>query len=440
MSIEDTKRPVSQLFSDLVVAECLGEIEIDGYPGLTVLPVSALKSESPDADAKAHRFELISAVRGGKHVELAITAQTFEQTKAPNRRFLRLADDKLASRAPTWKGQPYLTDHNTYSISSSQGTILSSKAIETPGGIGFEQKINAVTADAVIGILNGTFNKFSIGWWMAGPVLCSAHGCDVASDEACGCWPGDQVTLAGGKKHTVEFVFTDFRGKETSTVVLPAVQNTSISEIRAALAAELSIPTTRTRHPTRTTKETKMLFHRLAVALGLTALSEGDEDRALAAVSALQARANTAETQLTTARASLAQAESAVQTLTAAQLGVQVAATLEQDGFASGRLRRHRDANGVLAVGPVEGWLRKLGAEAGIEVMKAQLAAMPVIVPIGHRQVDAAKEPALTDLGADQEDGLNEQNPYLINAAQLTGQKVGDLVAFAKGHIAGGTP
>lgn len=435
---EQEKRPISQLFSDLIVADFVGEIEIDGHPGLSVLPAGSLKSESPDADAKAHRFELISAVRGGKHVELAVTAQTFEQTKHPNLRFLRLAEDKLALRAPTWKGQPYLTDHNTYSIKSSQGTIVSSKAIETAHGTAFEQKLNAVTADAVIGILNGTFNKFSIGWWRAGPVLCSAHGCDVTSDDGCGCWPGEVVTLEGGKKVTVEYVFTDFRGKETSTVVLPAVQNTSISEIRAALAAELNIPQSRSRPPTRTTKETKMLFHRLAAALGLAALGEADEDRALAAVSALQARANTATSDLATARASLTQAEAAVRTLTAAQLGVQVDAILQAEGFSKGKIRRSHDSAGQLTVGPVETFIRKLGADAGLEVMKAQLAAMPVIVPLGQRQAELGKEPAITVLGAEEGEGLDEQNPYLINAAQLTGQKVSDLVSFAKGHIAGG--
>ncbi len=440
MSIEDEKRPVSQLYSDLIVVDFLGDIEIDGHAGLTKLDAAALKGDSPDADAKAHRFELISAIRGGKHVELGVTAQTFEQTAKANRRFLRLADDKLATRAPSWKGQPYLTDHNTYSIKSSQGMIMSSKAIEVPGGMAFEQKLNAVTVDATIGILNGTFNKFSIGWWPSGPVLCSAHGCDISARDSCNCWPGDEVTLEGNKKKIVEFVFTDFRGKETSTVVLPAVQNTSISDVRAALAAELNI--TRTRPITRPVKENAMLFHRLAVALGLSALSEaGDEDRAVAAVSALQARANAAETNLAATRASLAQAESAVKTLTAAQLGVQVGSTIEEQGFAAGKLRRLRDQNGALAVGPVELWIRKLGADAGLEVMKAQLEAMPVIVPIGERQAAGAKEPALTVLPvAGAPDELTEQNPYLINAAQLTGQKVGDLVAFAKGHMQGGTP
>lgn len=435
MTTKETDQ-VSQLYSDLVIDGFTGKIEIDGHRGLTELDASVLKAGSPDADAKAHRFELISVVKAGKHVELAVTAQTFAQTKKPNRRYLRLGDDNLSARAPSWKGQPYLTDHNTWSMSASKGTILSSKAVEIDGGMAFEQKLHAVKSDAVIGILDGTFNKFSIGWWPDGPILCSVHGCDVMKADGCNCWPGDKVTMSDGRERVVEFVFTNFKGKETSSVVIPAVQDTHVGDVRAALAAELNIP--RTRHVNRN-KETAMLFHRLAVALGLTALSESsDEDRAIAAVSALQARANTAEAQLGSANVRLTQAEAAVKTLTAAQIGVQVDAILQQDGFAAGRLRRQRDPDGKLTAGPIEKWLRELGIGAGLEVMKAQLTQMPIIVPVGERQAERAKDPARTVLGETDQDVLTEENPYLRNAAELTGQKVGDLVAFANAHVQGG--
>jgi hypothetical protein len=419
----------SQLTSDLVIASFLGDIEIDGFGNLTKLDPASLKSEQ--ADAKAQRFELINHAKAGKHLELAVTAQTYAQTKKPNRRYLRLGEDQLEARAPTWKGQPYLVDHNTWSMKSAMGTITSSKAVAIDGGTGFEQKLHAVKSDAVIGILDGTFNKFSIGWWPDGPILCSVHGTDIMKLDGCNCWPGDKVKLDDGRERIVEFIFTSFRGKETSSVVIPAVQDTHIDEVRAALAAELQIQRPH-RTIVATTKENAMLFHRLAVALGLTALSEADEDRALAAVSALQARANTADSLQTR----LTQAEGAVKTLTAAAVGAQVDTQLRHDGYAAGKLRYGRDDAGRATASPLDKWLRELGASAGIDVMKAQLAQMPVIVPVGQRlQAATVTEAERTELGSI-EDDVSVDNPYLKNAAALTGQKVEDLVAFSKGHIA----
>lgn len=426
---------VSLLISDLIIAGFTGDIEIDGYGNLTKLEAGQLKSEQ--ADVKAQRFDLINHVRAGKQLELAVVAQTYAQMKKPNRRYLRFADD---SSAPTWKGQPYLTDHNTWSMKSKMGNILSSKANPVDGGFAFEQKLHAVKPDSVIGILDGTFDKFSIGWWPGdGPILCSVHGTDIMKLDGCNCWPGDKVKLEDGRERIVEFIFTTPRGKETSNVVIPAVQDTHVDEVKAALAAELDI--TPRIHRTKiafgnNTKENKMLFHRLAVALGLTALSEGDEDRALAAVAALQQRAVTAETSLATTRTQLTNAESAITTLTAAQVGTRLAASLHQNGYAAGKVRRTRDADGKLTEGPIEKFLLDLGNKGGIAVMEAQLAAMPVIVPVAQRpQSEATTEPGRTGLGDQADDGLTVDNPYLRNAAELTGQKVEDLVTFAKGHI-----
>lgn len=440
MTTQEKNRTPSQLFSEYVIGGFTGAIEIDGHKGLTSLDASALKSESPDTDAKAHRFELITAAKAGKHIELAVTAQTYAQTKKPNRRYLRLADDQLESSAKTWKGQPYLVDHNTWSMKSSMGTILSSKAIPIDGGTGFEQKLQAVKTDAVIGILDGTFNKFSIGWWPGdGPILCSVHNSDVMKLDGCNCWPGDRVKLEDGRERVVEFIFTTPRGKETSSVVIPAVQDTNVNDVRAALAAELSLPPIRTRIATITDiKENEMTFHRLAVALGLTALSEGDEDRAVAAVAALQQRAVTAETNLASVRTQLTNAESAIATLTAAQVGQRINASLHTHGYAAGKLVRARDKDGKPVEGPMEAFLRDLGTKGGLAVMEAQLAAMPVVVPIGKRpQSELANDPTRTEPGVDETTELGEDNPYLISAAEQTGQKVIDLVTFAKGHVQG---
>lgn len=424
------ERVPSQLYSDFEVAAFFGKIEIDGFKGLTELDASSLKSDSPDADAKAHRFELITAVRSGRHVELSTEAQTFKQSKDPNRRYLRLGEDKLEARAPSWKGQPYLTDHNTWSMSASKGSILSSKAIQESKNVTtFQQKLHVVKPDAVIGVLDGTFNKFSIGWWAAGMVTCSVHGTDVAALDGCNCWPGDKVML-NGKEHTVEYVFSDYRGKETSSVVIPAVQDTSVGDVRAALAAELGINRTRPRKH----KETKMLFPRLAAALGLAALNDGDEDAGVRAVEALHRRATTAEADLAATKKKLGQAETALEAMTASTLGVQVDALLEKDGYLAGKLRYGRDDDGKKKPSDREKRLRRIAKDDGIEALRAELAEMPVIVPLGQRpRSETAEEPERENVLGD--DDYNENNPYLQHAAEQTGQSIKDLVRYANGHV-----
>lgn len=440
---DEIGRIASLLTSDLIVADYLGDIEIDGYKGLTKLDASALKADAP-ADAKAQRFDLITAAKAGKHIELQVVAQTFAQTKKHNRRYLRLADDHLEAAAPTWKGQPYLKDHTTWAMSSQMGTLISSKAEPISGGMAFMQKLHATATESVIGILDGRWGKFSIGWFYEGPILCSVHDCDILKGDSCGCWPGDKVML-DGRERVVEFVFTKYSGKETSSVVIPAVQDTHVGDVKAALAAELGITDRLTRRPTVAVpinvkeKNPMKLFHRLAVALGLTALSEENEHgeaQVLAAVEALRQRAVTAETKLATTEGKLTQAETAVSTLTAASVGMQIDAALQADGYKAGKLKYGQDAEGKRTPSPLESFLRDIGTKGGIAVLKAQLGAMPVIVAVGQRpQSEIVATPALTVIGENDETGLTEDNPYLRNAAEQTGQKVGDLVAFAKGHI-----
>lgn len=441
---DEISRIGSLLTSDLVVADYLGDIEVDGFAGLTKLDANSLK-DGADKDAKAQRFELLNYAKSNKHVELQVTAQTFAQTKKANRRYLRFADDQLESSAPTWKGQPYLKDHTTWAMSSKMGTLVSSKAVPIDGGMAFQQKLHATTSEAVIGILDGRWDKFSIGWFYSGPILCSVHDCDVLKSDSCGCWPGEEVML-DGRKRVVEFVFTKVSGKETSSVVIPAVQDTHVGDVKAALAAELGITDRLTRRPTVAVppnpkeKKPMNLFHRLAVALGLTALSEENEHgnaQILAAVEALRQRAVTAETKLATNEGKLTLAEQAVSTLTAASVGMKIDAALQHDGYRAGKLVRGRDSEGKATASPLESFLRDIGTKGGVAVMQAQLAAMPVIVPIGQRpQAESVQDPNQGQLGGgDDANGLNENNPYLQSAAAQTGQKVSDLIAFAKGHV-----
>lgn len=390
---------LSALRSDFEIGTIL-DVQVDNFPGVTSLPGSAFALDGADMDSKKARGQMIEAVRAGKHLALAVTATTWRQRPAPNRRGLRLAIDKLADRASSWKGKPFLVDHNTYKVmESSKGTILSSKLIEeSPKVHSFEQTLEVVKPDAVIGILDRTLSSFSISWFGLGPVMCTVHVVDVLSPDSCGCWPLETV-MVDGKPQIVQYEFTDYGGKETSGVVIGAVHDTSVDEVRAALSAELHLHPARPRPP----KEQKKMaaFTRLAAALKLTALSESDEDAAVTAVTALQQRAATAELAQATAEREVTRLSGEVTRLTKE---VEAAGAAALDGiiegaYKSGKLAYGKDAEGKNTPDPMEPLLRNFGQTAGRAALEDKLTAMRSVVPVGTPPVSTTTtEPPKTTL------------------------------------------
>ena len=381
--VTDREHPLTALRSDFEIVTVASDIEIDCAGKLWKLPPSVLQLDGGEPDSKAQRGELITAIRGGKHAELAVSAVTWRQRPTPNRRYLRLAADKLADRAGSWKGKPLLIDHATYTVKSAMGTILSSKLLEESAKVAaFDQSLHVVKPDAVIGFLDGTMRTFSIGWYALGPVMCSVHGVDVTGQDSCYCWPGETVTL-DGKSKIVEYEFSDYEGKETSIVVSPAVRDTSVEGIRAALSAELHLHPAR---PRRTPKENKsMNFARLAAALKLAALSESDEDAAVTAVTTLQQRAATAELELATSSREVTRLTGEVTRLTKEVEAAGVAALdgLIEGAYKSGKLVYGKDAEGKNTPDPMESLLRDFGKLSGRPALEAKLAAMRAAVPVG---------------------------------------------------------
>lgn len=395
----DREHPLTALRSDLEIVSVLGDVQID-CGGLRTLPAAAFALDGGDADMKAQRGEMITAIRGGKHAELAVNAITWRQRPAPNRRYLRLAADKLADRASSWKGKPLLIDHATYTVKSAMGTILSSKLLEESAKVAaFEQSLSVVKPDAVIGFLDGTMRTFSIGWYSLGPVMCSAHGVDVTGPDSCCCWPGETVTL-DGKSKIVEYEFSDYEGKETSIVVSPAVRDTSVEGIRAALSAELHLHPARSRPP----KEKKMAaFTRLATALKLAALSESDEDAAVTAVTTLQTRAVSAEAELGLARADVTRltTENARLVKEVEAAGAAALDGLIEGAYKSGKLAYGKDAEGKNTPDPNEELLRDLGKLKGGPALSAHIGKMRAVVPVGVAPVvEKTTEPPKATLAA----------------------------------------
>ena len=274
--------------TDLPRASALrGELELlaPGDAGALVMvhTAGALAGElrvgrSLDTDKRA---QLIAEIRGGKHVELELDAVTFKQRDgSPNRNYLRFRTDKLEAIAASFAGMPMLIDHNRWEQSARVGTVVASEAVELAyGWSGFRQTLRVVKPHAAISVLDGTLDRFSIGWSTTGPVLCSVHRTDKLARGRCSCWPGDKVDV-DGKAQIVEYEWQSAEGTETSGVNVPAVKGTKIEDVRAALAAELNLNLEHREKPT-------MSFPRLAAVLGLAALSE-DRDEA-AGVTAAEA-------------------------------------------------------------------------------------------------------------------------------------------------------
>jgi hypothetical protein len=88
----------------------LSDVEIYGRGA----PTTLLKAGGGE-ETNAHRLELIQSLRDGKHLEINVKrVLAYRQPKGKrNRRGLRFSADALQA-APSFRGQPFLVDHNTY--------------------------------------------------------------------------------------------------------------------------------------------------------------------------------------------------------------------------------------------------------------------------------------------------------------------------------------
>lgn len=365
--------------SDDLRLELAADIGVIGWSG-----GATLKASADDAEK---RRALISDIRGGKHVELEMVARTFRQKAGVmNKRFLRIADDDLARFAKTFAGNPALVDHNTHEQSARIGTILSSEA-EHHGGTGWSsllQTVRVVKPEAAISVLDGTIDRFSIGWHHgAGDVLCTVHRTSVLSSRSCHCWPGDRVQVDGAEK-IVEYEFQSAEGVEVSAVNSPAVKGTKIEDIRAALAYELNFEP----HQERSI----MKFPRLAAVLGLAAFTESDDERAALAIETARRGQGAAEQERDEARRQLSAAQGELAAVRTSTSKAAIDAVLD-GAYRDGKLRYGRDSEGKPLPSAFEPMLRKLAESdpaKGIDLLRQEITGMPQVVPVGHRALESA--------------------------------------------------
>lgn len=336
----------------------------DGYPVLVAdLAVADVTLRHDGrALATADRKELLTRVRAGEVIEIEFDAVTFVQRETPNAKYVRIRPGALGRFAKSFKAMPFLSDHAQWRLDARGGTIVSSELISNGGVEELHQTIRAVKPWAVEGLLDGTIDRFSVGFRPAGKVTCSIHGGQVWKD--CRCWPGE---LVDGKP--VEFIFSEALGVETSAVNVPAVTGTSIEGIRAALAAHGDGPQEADMDP------------KLKIALGLAATATDEE--CLAAVAKLQAEQVGAAAKVALLEGQLATVNEQRAKAAAAELATKVDGEIER-AYGAGRIPLQRDEAGKRTPHPVETAARGMVATLGFEAAKAYLDSLPVVAPIGQ--------------------------------------------------------
>ncbi len=315
------------------------------------------------------RKDLLQRLRAGEHIELEFEAITFAQGKGPNRNFLRFPQGELGRLAKSFKGMPFLRDHDKHSVLARGGTILSSRVERLDDGVtAFVQRIRATKVWAVEGLLDGTIDRFSIGFHPAGAIECSQH--KAAIFTKCSCLPGDRFGDDEDERR-VEFIFHGAEGVEVSGVNVPAVPAaTGVGDIRAALSA-LNCG------PAAAAKERTM--NRLLTRLGL---GEGaGEDQAIAVFDRLSVEHEATKERLKLVEGKLAERELESKRREAAQLELDV-----EQLYQTGRLPMKRDASGKRVPHELEVPLRRIYETLGYDGFKKYIDDMPATFGPGELQ------------------------------------------------------
>ncbi len=314
---------------------------------LEVLLAGGERKKLTDAD----RRDLLAKVRAGEHVELTFKARTFVQRDGEtNRNFVRFKPGMLGKFAKSFAGQVFLRDHGQHSLDDRGGTILSAELVKGEGEAAIDMELRAVKPWAVEGVLDGTIDRFSIGWTPTEPVLCSVHKKPLRGLDGCRCWPGDVVD-----GETVEALFTGADGVEVSAVNVPAIPDARGVEIRAALSAWAGDDCADAAPKEKDMKTIATLLG-LAVAaseddiLAATARLKDEREAAIERADALQARLSVIETE-----------KKAAET---AALAEHVEARI-RELKANGSIALKRDAQGELVMSGGEKMLRSAAARGG---------------------------------------------------------------------------
>jgi hypothetical protein len=354
---------------------------------LTVGEILAVRRDGAGL-AAADRKALLQAVRaGGEPVTLEIDAVTFVQRETPNRNYTRFRPGSLRALARSFRGVPMLRDHRQGDMLARGGTVIASDLVDTPEGPALQQTLRLVKPWAVEAALDGTLDRFSIGWHSTGPVECTICGGDLMASGGCmEHWPGETYETSAGPK-VCEAVFTNSEGVEVSAVSVPAVVGTGIDEIRASLSAH------RAALGARPAKEIRM--SKLRQTLGVAA--DASEDELLAAASRLKSDLERAETVLAANQDALAKAEDRLTEL-ATELAKRDAAQIEARRAAV--LAKAVDEGKVIPGTDTATRIAALAAK-DIDLAESVIADLPRVSPVGKALASKGHDPTPRDIAGE---------------------------------------
>ncbi len=172
----------------------------------------------------------LEAARAGKAIEKTITFVAYVQNGEPNKNFVTFSPEILGELADSFVGVPFLRDHNQQDIASRGGMVIGSRLVDADGCKSIELTAKLTSQWAVVALLEGNIDRFSIGWDHPGLETINCSLCQSPALSECQHLPGDQVD-----GQTVEFVFTQARAIEVSAVTVPAVAGTGILQFRSDL-------------------------------------------------------------------------------------------------------------------------------------------------------------------------------------------------------------
>ncbi len=327
------------------------------------------------------RRELLQQVRAGEQVDLLMRARVYYQREGNrNRNSVRFRPGMLRKFARSFRGMPFLRDHQQGNSLAVGGRILRSELTDAAdGGKWIEQDVRLSAPWAVEHALLGLGTQFSIGWNPTGSIHCSICKADWRD---CNHWPGRSYEVDGADAPVVaEAIFQEAEGIETSFVPVPAVPEVGIEDVRqaslsTALALYRSTPTALQGDPPMS----QQLLAAIAKALGLPQDAELESIVAKAAGMLGQVANLTAELELEKSahgqtKTALAKAQQEVAAGRAERL---VALGVEQ-----GRIVPAFDEKGDRVETPVEAALVGMVEKLGYEAARDYVEKLPKITAAG---------------------------------------------------------
>lgn len=320
--------------------------------------------------ASIDKEDLLRQVRAGEFAgSLEFDAITFLQIAGvQNRNFVRFKESKLGKLAKSGARNPFLRDHGQRKQEDRGGTVLKTEVIDHAGGKALRQTIQAVKLWAIEGLLDGTIDRFSIGWYPTGPILCSI--CDQHYHPygwpSCSHWPGDEVPVGEGKETKIaEAIYTDAELVEVSAVNVPAVLGTRIDQIRAALG--------------------------LAPLQGKPPDRSHDMDEFEKKAAELEVQLAAEREAHTSTKTALAALKAQIDAIEAAK-GASERQALIDRAYAEGRVICRRDDEGKVLDGPIEKFLREAPSLAAAQQFLESIpkGTIPVAVRLQSQEKDAA--------------------------------------------------